>query len=148
MARVPLPERGQPIDVAYLYQMAQALNDTSDSITPTTYDYTTIDTPSSGKQNIQTSKARIIAATIKVSSNAERNSGTTQTFSYPYNGNFLYAPVVTATPVNSGSNSAGNEVTVVIDSVNENTINGTVRFPKRGKFTISINLIIIGIPRT
>ena len=29
MAKVPLPERGQPLDVTYIYQLADTLNDLS-----------------------------------------------------------------------------------------------------------------------
>jgi hypothetical protein len=29
MAKVPLPERGQPIDVTYIYELTKAVNDLS-----------------------------------------------------------------------------------------------------------------------
>ncbi len=44
MAKVPLPERGQPLDVTYIYQLADALNDVSTQVSSATYNYTTVDT--------------------------------------------------------------------------------------------------------
>ena len=32
MAKVPLPERGQPLDVTYLYQLIEAVNDLSTNV--------------------------------------------------------------------------------------------------------------------
>ncbi len=32
MAKVPLPERGQPLDVTYLYQLVEAVNDLSTQV--------------------------------------------------------------------------------------------------------------------
>jgi hypothetical protein len=53
MAKIPLPERGQPLDVTYISQLAQAVNELSSAISPATYKYTSIDTPNAGRQNIK-----------------------------------------------------------------------------------------------
>ena len=66
MAKIPLPERGQPLDVSYIYQLADAFNDMSDSISSNVYNYTTIDTISAGTQNIPTSQARLVAKIVNV----------------------------------------------------------------------------------
>jgi hypothetical protein len=59
MAKIPLPERGQPLDVTYIYQLAETINDLSTQISSATYKTTSIDTISAGKQNIKTSEARL-----------------------------------------------------------------------------------------
>jgi hypothetical protein len=61
MAKIPLPERGQPLDLSYMYQVATAINDISSEISPSIYKYVSIDTPTAGPQNIRASESRIIA---------------------------------------------------------------------------------------
>jgi hypothetical protein len=149
MAKIPLPERGQPIDVSYMYQIANAVNSLAEQVTTTGFNYTTVDTLSAGKQNIRTSEARIIAGNVQVTSNTDQAAGSTKPFTYSYNGNFLYTPVVTATVVNSsttGATPATESATVVITSIDANGLAGLVRFNTRGRASTSVNLIIVGIP--
>jgi hypothetical protein len=66
MAKIPLPERGQPLDVTYIYELAQAVNDLSKEVSPATYDYVTIQTADNGPQNRKATEVRVIGALIKV----------------------------------------------------------------------------------
>jgi hypothetical protein len=145
MAKIPLPERGQPIDVSYVYQITNAVNQLSDKITSTGFNYTTIDTPSSGKQNVKTSEARIIGGSINVEGTSVV-AESTKSFTYPYSGNFKYSPVATATIVNKGLTPAGDDATVVLTSVDANGLSGLVKFRKAGNVSVAVNLIIVGIP--
>ena len=147
MAKIPLPERGQPIDVSYIYQITNAVNQLSDKVTATGNNYTTIDTPSSGKQNIKTSDVRIIAGTIVVSTGSQR-ANSTKTFTYQYGTNFKFSPVATATIVNTGLTAAGDSATVVLTEINASSLSGLVRFDKAGNASTNVNLIIVGIPGT
>jgi hypothetical protein len=150
MAKIPLPERGQPIDVSYIYQITNAINQISDQVNSAGFNYTTIEVPGIGKQNIKTSESRIIAATIAVTTNSQQTSGSTKDFSYSYNGNFKYPPVVTATIVNNNvtgsAGNAGDNAVVVLTDINTNSLSGLVRFNAGGNVTTSVNLIIVGIP--
>lgn len=149
MAKIPLPERGQPIDVSYVYQLANAINQLSDQVTTTGFNYTTVDTPGSLKRNIRTSESRIIAATVSVTSNSQEATGNTKTFTYAYNGNFQFTPVATATIVNAGgtaTSAAAENATVMITNIDANGLTGLVRFNTAGRATTSVNLIIVGIP--
>lgn len=146
MAKVPLPERGQPIDVAYIYQLTNAINQLSDQVSSATYKYTTVDTVSAGKQNIKTSDARIVAGIEPVVSGRNVNALDVQPFTYRYGADFKYPPVVTATPVNVGLTQAGEDVTVVITSVNTSSVSGVVRFNKTGVVSTSVNVIAVGVP--
>lgn len=146
MAKIPLPERGQPIDVSYVYQIANAINQLSDQVATTGYNYTTVDTPSAGKQNIKTSESRIIGGSVVVTSNSSQTADSTKPFSYSYNGNFKYTPIATATIVNNGLTPAGEGASVVITNIDANGLNGLVRFDRAGVTSTTVNLIIIGIP--
>jgi hypothetical protein len=148
MAKIPLPERGQPIDVSYIYQITNAVNQLSDRIATTGFNYTTIDTPGIGKQNIKTSEARIIGGYKIVSTNSSQTADSTKPFTYSYTGNFKYTPIATATIVNAGLTPAGDGATVVITSIDANGLAGLVRFDKAGKASVTVNLIIVGIPNS
>ena len=55
MAKIPLPERGQPLDVTYVYQLAEAVNSLATEVSASTYNYATVDTQGSEKANVKTS---------------------------------------------------------------------------------------------
>lgn len=146
MAKVPLPERGQPIDVAYLYQLANGINQLSDQVSSATYNYATIDTASAGPQSIKTSEMRVVGGSVTVANNSTVTAASSKTFSYQFAGDFKYTPIVTATPINTGKTSAGENVSVVITDVTRSSVNGIVRFNSSGDLSVIVNLIIMGIP--
>jgi hypothetical protein len=146
MAKVPLPERGQPLDVTYIYQLADTINDLSNQVSSATFNYTTIDTVSAGKQNIKTSQARIIGGYVVVANNSTVNAGNEKTFSYDFPSDFKYAPIATATAVNTGNTPAGQNVSVILKTVTTSRVEGVVRFNSSGDLSLAINLIIVGIP--
>jgi hypothetical protein len=145
MAKIPLPERGQPIDVSYIYQITNAVNQLSDQVSTTGYNFTTVDTPSAGKQNIKTSEARVIGGSINVDSTSVV-AESTKAFTYSYSGNFKYTPIATATIINRGLTPAGDDATVVITSIDASGLSGLVKFRKAGTVSVAVNLIIVGIP--
>ena len=146
MAKIPLPERGQPLDVTYIYQLADAINDLSTEVSSATYNYTSIDTANSGKQNIKTSEARMIGGYVEVANNSVVTSSSEKSFSYDFSSDFKYAPIATASVVNFGNTAAGQNVSVVLKSVTTSRIEGVVKFAVGGTVSVAVNLIILGIP--
>ena len=146
MAKVPPPTRGQPLDVAYLTTIANAINQLSADVSNATYNYTTIDTVSSGKQSIKTSETRMIGGYISVSLDSTVTASQTKSFTYTFPSDYKYTPIVTATPVNSGKTSAGEDVTVVLTDITRSSVTGFVRYNANGQVSTVVNLIIIGIP--
>jgi hypothetical protein len=146
MAILPVPERGQPLDVTYIYQIVKAINDLSTQVSPSTYKYVTVDTPNAGKQSVKASEARVIGGYVQVTTSTTQTAGSSQPFSYDFPSEFKFAPVVTATPVNVGNTDAGKDVTVTLKSVSTSKVEGTVKFNSGGDTSIGINLVIIGIP--
>ena len=146
MAKVPLPERGQPLDVTYIYQLADTINDVATQVSSATYNYATIDTASAGKQSIRTSEMRVIGGYIQVANNSTVSAGNEKTFTYDFPSDFKFAPIATATPINVGNTPSGKNVTVVLNSVTTSRIEGIVRFGTSGNLTVVVNLIAIGVP--
>jgi hypothetical protein len=145
MAKVPLPERGQPLDVAYLYSLVDAVNDLSTQVASTTSNKTVVDTVSAGKQEIKTSNSRIIGGYVEIANNSTVSAGNEKTFTYDFK-DFKYPPIVSATPVNIGQTPAGQNVSVILKPVTETRVEGVVRFGTSGDLSLAIHLIIVGIP--
>ena len=146
MAKVPLPERGQPLDVTYIYQLAETINDLATQVSSATYNYTTIDTVSAGKQSVKTSEARVIGGYVEVANNSTVSAGNEKTFSYDFPSDFKYAPIATATAINVGNTPAGQNVTVILKSVTTSRVEGVVRFGASGDLSLNVNIIVVGIP--
>ena len=146
MSKIPLPERGQPLDVQYMYQLADAVNSISDQVSSSTYKYATVDTASAGKQNVKTSELRIIGGYLDVATNTTVTVSQEISFSYSFKSDYKYAPIVTATPVNVGNTPSGIDVRVIISSVTTSNVSGVVKFGTGGQASVGINLIIVGIP--
>ncbi len=146
MAKVPLPERGQPLDLTYIYQLVDTVNDLSTQVSSATYNYTTVDTISAGKQSIKTSEARVVGGYVEVANTSTVSAGNEKTFSYEFPSDFKYAPIASATAVNIGNTPAGQNVNVILKSVTTSRVEGIVRFGASGDLSLAVHLIIIGIP--
>jgi hypothetical protein len=147
MAQLPLPERGQPLDVTYVYQMANAINYLDSAISvPATYRYVTVDAGPAGKQSVRTSESRIIGGYVSINNNTSVTASEEKDFFYDFSTDFKYAPIVVATVVNAGGTDAGRDMSVIIKPPSTNKVEGSVRFNKGGIVTAGVNLIIIGIP--
>ena len=146
MARVPVPERGQPLDLTYIYQLATAVNDLSDQLVTNSYNYLTIDTEYSGKQTVKTAEGKVIGGRVDLATSRTVSAGNEQEFSYNFE-DFAYPPIVTATPVNVGNTPAGRNVSVIIKNTDTSSVNGVVRFNAPGEVSLIVNLIIVGVPK-
>jgi hypothetical protein len=144
MAKVPLPERGQPLDVTYIYQLAEALNDVATQVSSANSKTTTVDSGTAGKQSVKTSEAKIVGGYVEVPSRTVTAASEAE-FSYSYS-DFKYIPIVTATPINVKGTPAGQNVTITLTDVSTTKVSGIVRFNTAGDLTIGVNLIIVGIP--
>ncbi len=147
MSRIPLPERGQPLDLAYIYQLANAVNELAGQLSPNTGRYTSIDTASAGTQSVRTSDARIVGGFVTVTNNSATSPDGEGSFSYNFS-DFQYVPVVTATPIltNQVATDSGTDISVVLTKVTTNRVEGVVRFNTIGVSNVGVNLIAIGIP--
>lgn len=150
MAKVPPPDRGQPLDVTYIYSLATAINEVADSVSNAVYNYTSVDIKGIGKQDIKNNNARIYAGYVDVVNSETVTANTTRGFSLNLGSTFKYPPIVIATPYNtgtSGDTAIGNDVLVTLTSVTASKVDGVVRFGSSGSgVSISVNILAIGIP--
>jgi hypothetical protein len=145
MARIPLPNRGQPLDVGYIYQISEAVNSLSTQISPALNKYITIDTISSGKQDVKSSEIRMIGGYVEVANNSTVSAGNEISFYINYAG-FKFTPIVTATPINIDGTSAGSDISVILKNITTSRADGVVKFKSSGNVSIGVNIIALGIP--
>jgi hypothetical protein len=146
MATVPLPERGQPLDVTYIYRLAETLNDLSSQVSSVKYNFTTLDTISDGPQNIKTSESRIIGKIVTVAPNVNVTAGQFFDFSVDLGLSFAFPPIVSVTPVNVSGAQAGQDLSVIVTQVSQSSVSGKVKFNTTGQAFVSLHVIAIGVP--
>lgn len=145
MARVPLPERGQPLDVSYIYSLASAINDLAVQMSDNSFNYSTLYTSTMGNQNVKTSDVKIITQTQQVVSGESVIADTTKDMSFNFPSDFKYIPVVTVSPVNVGKNNYGNNIIVSVKEVTTSRVDYTVRYNVTGSVSLSVNIIAVGV---
>jgi hypothetical protein len=146
MAKIPTPDRGQPLDVSYVYQIVEAINDLSSQISSARYKYASIDTTSGNESTLLTDTKVVAGEKVIYPTLTNVTAETTQSFSYSFKGEYRYPPIVTITPVLIEGTSSGQDVSVVIQSVTNSSVNGIVRFNTGGSLALKIHIIAIGIP--
>lgn len=147
--KVPLPEKGQPLDVTYLSTLASAINDLASAVsTVGTNKFTSIDISEGTPRSIKTSDAMIVGGYATVTNTTPNTAGSEKEFVYRFDTSFGYLPIVTATPITLGDSAttASKDVTVVLSRISVSEITGIVTFNQTGISSIGINLIAIGIP--
>lgn len=145
MTKISVPSRGQPIDVTYLHQLATAINEVSNEVSPSINNNTTVYTQEGIQHVVQTRNAKIIAGYKNILNATNVTQGEVKTDSFSFPSNFLYTPVGVITVVNNKGNDIGDDVTVTIRSITTSNITFALKFNKAGSATVSVNILLIGI---
>ena len=146
MAKVPLPDRGQPLDVTYMYQLANAINDVADTVSTASSKYATIDTRQIGKQTFKIPDIRMYAGYIEVATAQTVTATETIEKNIDFGVSFKYPPIVIASVVNNNTQSVGNSGTVVVSAVSTTSASFRVRFDIAGDASVGVNFIAVGVP--
>ena len=134
-----LPERGQPIDVTYLYRMAQAINDLTAKVVVSTYNNTTV-----GQQSVQTSNAMIHCTETNLAQTVSKD--TSIEWHVDLTTQFLLNPSVTCSVFNRGKTAPGNDTIVTITNITPNRVDGVIQFLTAGSVNVDVIVQAIGIP--
>jgi hypothetical protein len=149
MSNIPVPERGQPLDLTYIYQIARTVNQLSLQSSFSANRFASIDVPGTQlpRQDIKVTDSRIVAGYKEVTSSTATTQETSVPFFYDFPAaDFKYPPIVTATPVNVSGTETGRDVVIVLKQATTSRVEGIVRFGVAGNSTIGINIIAIGVP--
>jgi hypothetical protein len=147
MARIPIPDRGQPIDVSYISQIVTAVNELATQVSSATFRYASVDTPS-GKESLAVSDLKVVAGERSVySALTSFSPETSESFTYSFGSDeYRFPPIVTVTPVISEGTAVNQDVSVLITSVTRSAVSGVVNFNTSGNVALRLNIIAIGVP--
>lgn len=147
MANIPIPQQGQPIDYQYIYQIVENLNELSTKVS-SKFSESKFNNSEGVKETRRLNDMSVVAGYAIVAQDKDVTSAKEIEFSYNFDVNFKYVPVVTVTPVMISTTEAGKDVSVVISSVTKSQVRGWVAFnaSKKGKASIAVNVIAVGIP--
>jgi|694.fasta_scaffold05575_7 hypothetical protein len=141
MGLISLPERGQPLDVNYIYEMANQIYELQKATTNTSTNISRIN-------GVGTTNNRVIFYANSVSMTYPNViSGESREFEASLQG-FTTPPQVTATVLNTAgatSSTAGDNVSLVLTLVSNDIVKGKVRFGTPGPISLLINIMAIGI---
>ena len=142
MGRLIVPQRGQPLDVSYIYDIVAAVNELSDRLSSvgngTFKVISEANVPVGGSINTMT----VFAKTYVFGTSKDVSAGQQDSFSITYN--FESTPIVVATPFDSERTAAGQDVSVVITSVTNTNATFLVRYNTMGVANTKINVLAIG----
>lgn len=139
MAQIELPERGQPLDISYIYRVVEQIRILSDAIGTafSKIKYRDISTPS----NVSSTNLVFYAETLKIT-NGNLSTQTNATSTFDYSGMFKTTPVVvcSVTSLDGVSN-----LYAVLEKVTQNNCNVNVFSPSTGgAFSADVSIIAIG----
>jgi hypothetical protein len=144
MARLTVPQRGQPLDVSYIYSLVETVNQLTDQLGTSQQNVTQIVKKDGTSNTVGTGRSSILGVTTNIATSKTVTPGSQEPFSINYN--FKYPPIVVATPWNTGDTDAGKNVSVVVTKVSNTSASFLVRFDTGGVATVDINVLAIGIP--
>lgn len=145
--KIPLPQRGQPIDIDYIYQIVSQLNSLSSIVGSNTTVLSTVNNGVSPRKENTTNNLRFFADTKNVRK-ATVAANFTEQFYFDLNPSFIQVPIVTISVVNNNKSAAGNSVTAVITNVSTSRVDGIVFYQNAsstGAVDININMIAVGV---
>jgi hypothetical protein len=147
MSRIPTPERGQPLDLSYIYAMAEAINDLSEEGSALSQGNNFILKDKSG---VSTSSklygAQVTGMYVTVAASSFNSSSNESTQTVNFTPVFASPPIVTATIVNTGGTTSGTDVSVVLKNITTSSVDVVVKFATSELSSVGVNLIAIGLP--
>jgi hypothetical protein len=137
MAQVPsLPSNGQPIDTQYIYDIVSSLISINGELATTGYS----DVQAS---NVKTNNLRFQALSQNVVNSATVSKDAPTSGQVFFKTPFTQTPIATATLVSKTTSSQG--ATLTITGVDNSAVYYTVNYTTKGKTTLDINVIAIGV---
>ena len=151
MGHLETPANGAALDVSYISQIVTAINDLNNELGNRGKQSRIVDNVSTAvpKLKVPTSQLSIVTGRKKVSTDQNSKTNDVIRGTFFFSQNFLYPPVVTATPETKADGIKNNTlgVSVILTEVSENKANFSVIFNSDSgkKLDINVNFIAIGV---
>lgn len=139
--KIQYPERGQPLDIDYLYQMAKSINSLHDKMVGSK----TLSSIYSDniQQSLSTNMVRFYS-TKKTLSIGSVTAGKEEDLTINFDTMFTRPPVVTCTIENNNSSSVGTNAIASIKTITTGAVQFKIKFNSAGAVDINLNIIAIG----
>lgn len=146
MARLSLPNKGQPLDVTYIYDIVEAVNSLSEEGSALAQGNNFL---FSGQDSIPRSSkiyGAQIYASVQTLASTTVNASQTYSLTFDFNPGFAYPPVVQATIENAAQTNTVVDATVNVQNITTTSATASVRFANSGSASVKIHLTAIGLP--
>ena len=143
--KLPVPQRGQPLDVSFVYDIVNSINELWNRVAVNVSAYASLWTVD-GRKNVRATEIKFVTGQVTLSKTSV-TANSYQDFSYNFDIAFKYPPVVTATPISIASPSdASKNCYAIITEVTPSSIKGVVKFETAGTVSMAVNIIAVGSP--
>lgn len=142
MGILTTPNRGQPLDVDYIAQIATQVNQLTTLVGDRSTSYSSI-----ANTSIKTSEVKIFATTVNVVASTNKTDGDIVDYSISYPP-FKGFPIITASIVSGSSSNIGDDATVVFKNISSQQAVMRVKFNRGGSLNINVNVIAVGFSET
>lgn len=148
MVQISLPEKGQPLDIDYLSEIASSINEINQELGPkNAAAVSRIAGPDSSRtESIKTSSVKIHAIQVPVAS-GKVSAGGIVTRTVEFSPNFLYPPIVTVTPIIRAYRDQSKNCIATIEGVNTAGVDIVFTFTANAD-NVSVDAHIIAIGQT
>ena len=146
MGKLIVPQRGQPLDVSYMYDIVQALNELQDQVGSSIQDVLVLVDETNKSRSTKMNRSAAYGKTEPVVTAIQVELNKTYPVTVVFEVSFNSKPIVVATPNNIGGTEAGKSATVVITKVTNNSAEFLVSFGIAGNATVALNVLAMGIP--
>lgn len=148
MTTIPTPNRGQPIDSNYLYQIVETVNGLSKTVsTQVANSSIHYDSGSGVNQSVGTANLKVDAGYVNVTKTVKMEDiNSEETIPITFSSVFKYPPIVVLTPFPVDASDASKDVTAIITSVSTSGATGILKFKTKGNASVGVNFIAIGTP--
>lgn len=140
--KLPVPQRGQPVDVTLLSDIVASINDLYNQVVIKASAYASLWIPG-GRKQVRSQEVKFYTNQVKVSTKGQA-AGAVVSFEGAFDIGFAFPPIVTVSPY--GNSGEAKQSTAVLTEVTSSYFKGTLKLEKAATQDISINVIAIGQP--
>ena len=146
--KLPLPNRGQPFDLALVYKIIEQINNLWNEVGLRVSSYSSIQTAKESISSVRSSEVRTVAGFVNVIDNASVKTNDDKPFNYTFDRAFKYPPIVSTSleTIGESNTEASKTSTVILTKVSTSTVEGIIKFETAGTAAVRVNLIAVGIP--
>lgn len=145
MAILPLPQRGQPIDYDYMYQMTEAINKVASQLSSSTAGNIIDTAAGTPRKQVPVGQTIVVAKKHNVNATTSSAANVDREFEILFDMMFDYPPVVTITPKRNATSNDSQVDVLVITSITTSGVKGVINTISTGVLNVELQMIAVGI---